>query len=138
MLKRAAEIVGLKHSPNRYAFDHKEYQASAEGVFFGKTLVFTGALQGMKRESAAAKVSAHGFTIAESVSKKVHYLVVGIQDMSLLAGYDKSTKHRKAEELMALGHTILIITENDFCSNVWRLDTPRICLTPQSQLSARC
>jgi DNA polymerase III subunit epsilon len=114
VLKKTAEIVGLELSPNRHDFDHKEYQASAEGVFFGKTLVFTGALQVMTRDAAAAKASAHGFTIAGGVSKKVHYLVVGIQDMSLLAGHDKSSKHRKAEDLIEQGHSIQIITENDF------------------------
>lgn len=114
VLKMAGEIAGLELSPNRYEFDHKAYQASAEGVFFGKTLVFTGALQVMTRDAAAAKASAHGFTIAGGVSKKVHYLVVGTQDMSLLAGHDKSSKHRKAEDLIEQGHSIQIITENNF------------------------
>jgi DNA polymerase-3 subunit epsilon len=83
-------------------------------VFFGKTLVFTGALQVMTRDAAASKASAHGFNIAGAVSKKIHYLVVGIQDISVLAGHNKSSKHRKAEELIELGHSIQIITENDF------------------------
>ena len=86
----------------------------AGGVFFGKTLVFTGALQAMLRDAAAEKASAHGFTIAYGVSKKVHFLVVGIQDISVLAGHTKSSKHRKAEDLIAQGHNIRILTEDEF------------------------
>ena len=114
VLQKASQVVGLEVSSNRFNFDHKDYQAATEGVFFGKTLVFTGALEVMTRDAAAAKASAHGFKIVGGVSKKVHYLVVGVQDSTLLAGHDKSSKHRKAEELIEQGHNIEILTESAF------------------------
>lgn len=45
---------------------------------------------------------------------KVHYLIVGVQDSTLLAGHDKSSKHRKSEELIAQGHNSEILTETEF------------------------
>jgi DNA polymerase-3 subunit epsilon len=114
VLMQASAKVGFEVQSGRYDFNPKEYQPVADGIFFGKTLVFTGALQVMSRDAAAARASAYGFTIAGGVSKKVHYLVVGIQDISTLAGYEKSSKHRKAEELIALGHHIRILTEGEF------------------------
>jgi DNA polymerase-3 subunit epsilon len=49
-----------------------------------------------------------------SVSKKTTLLVVGDQDARRLAGQEKSSKHRKAEELVKRGEPIRIITETDF------------------------
>jgi DNA polymerase-3 subunit epsilon len=41
-------------------------------------------------------------------------LVVGEQDEWRLAGYDKSSKHRKAEELASKGLPIMIMGEQSF------------------------
>jgi DNA polymerase-3 subunit epsilon len=40
--------------------------------------------------------------------------VVGDQDVTRLAGHSKSSKHRKAEELIAKGVPIRILRESDF------------------------
>lgn len=114
VLTQASAKIGLEVQSARSDFNPNEYQPVTGGAFFGKTLVFTGALRVMLRDAAAAKASAHGFTIAGGVSKKVHFLVVGIQDSSVLAGHAKSSKHRKAEDLIAQGHDIRILTEDEF------------------------
>ena len=100
--------------PFHHGFKVSDYLPKEEGVFYGKTIVFTGALVTMTRDGAATHASQFGFKIGSSVTKKTDYLVVGIQDLSTLAGHDKSTKQRKAEELMADGVSIEILTENDF------------------------
>jgi len=41
-------------------------------------------------------------------------LVIGDQDLSKLAGFEKSSKHRKAELLVSGGNPIRIILETDF------------------------
>jgi DNA polymerase-3 subunit epsilon len=41
-------------------------------------------------------------------------LVVGDQDMRRLAGHEKSSKHRKAEQLALKGQSIRILRESDF------------------------
>ncbi|QWD71580.1 3'-5' exonuclease [Polynucleobacter sp. UB-Raua-W9] len=100
--------------PFHHGFKVSDYLPKEEGVFYGKTIVFTGALETMTRDGAATHASQFGFKIGSSVTKKTDYLVVGIQDLSTLAGHDKSTKQRKAEELIADGVSIEILTENDF------------------------
>lgn len=84
-----------------------------DGPFFGQTIVFTGEME-VDRRDAAAIASKIGFNVADSMSKKVTTLVVGIQDRDKLAGYDKSSKQRKAEALREDGHEITIISEGDF------------------------
>jgi DNA polymerase III subunit epsilon len=106
------EVIMPQH--HEHHFKVSDYEAAEGGVFFGKTLVFTGALVSMTRDNAATTASKYGFAIGASVTKKTDYLVVGIQDLHHLAGHEKSSKHRKAEELMSEGLEIKIITEDDF------------------------
>jgi DNA polymerase-3 subunit epsilon len=48
-------------------------------------------------------------------------LVVGDQDVRKLAGHEKSSKHVKAEQLIAKGQSIRILGESDFLRIVSRL-----------------
>jgi DNA polymerase III subunit epsilon len=84
-----------------------------EGDLFGEIIVFTGALE-MPRREAADLAASIGCEVAPNVTKKTTILVVGDQDVSRLAGQEKSTKHRKAEQLAVEGHPIRIIRETDF------------------------
>jgi DNA polymerase-3 subunit epsilon len=84
-----------------------------EGPLFGEVMVFTGALE-MLRSEAADLASDVGCEVANSVTKKTTMLVVGDQDVRKLAGHEKSSKHRKAEQLIASGHAIRILRETDF------------------------
>ncbi|MGJ8589414.1 MAG: hypothetical protein ACSHXW_14785 [Yoonia sp.] len=68
----------------------------------------------MSRVEAATFAAGAGTTVKTGVSKKVTLLVVGDQDMTLLAGHDKSSKHRRAEELLEQGHEIKIVGESEF------------------------
>lgn len=88
-------------------------EGNPDGDLYGEVLVFTGALEITRRDAAemAAKV---GCTVASGVTKKTTLLVVGDQDVTRLAGHSKSTKHRKAEQLMASGSEIRILRESDF------------------------
>lgn len=84
-----------------------------EGDLYGDVLVFTGALE-LPRHEAANLASSVGCQVAQGVTKKTTLLVVGDQDITKLAGHAKSSKHRKAEQLVAEGHRIRIICESDF------------------------
>ena len=68
----------------------------------------------MPRHEAADAAAAAGCEVATSVSKHTTLLVVGNQDVRKLAGQERSTKHRKAEELINEGQKIRIISESDF------------------------
>lgn len=88
-------------------------EGNPEGPLYGETLVFTGTLE-IPRRQAADLAASIGCSVASSVSKKISMLVVGDQDISKLAGHEKSSKHRKAEQLIATGAAIRIMKETDF------------------------
>ena len=68
----------------------------------------------MARHEAAQKANDAGSNFVGNVSRKVSILVVGTQSKHKLKGMTKSSKHRKAEELIASGHEVQIISESDF------------------------
>lgn len=76
-------------------------------------LVFTGALH-VPREQAADIAANLGCHVVANVSKATTLLVVGDQDIARLVGHGKSSKHRKAEELIGKGVPIRILRESDF------------------------
>lgn len=84
-----------------------------DGPLVGESVVFTGALQ-MARTQAADRAHELGAVVEPGVTKKTTLLVVGDQDLSKLAGQSKSTKHRKAEQLIGQGQAIRILAESDF------------------------
>lgn len=83
------------------------------GALVGEVIVFTGALD-MPRREAADRAAIAGGDVHPGVTKKTTLLVVGDQDISKLNGRDKSSKHVKAEALIAAGQSIRIIGESDF------------------------
>jgi DNA polymerase-3 subunit epsilon len=90
-----------------------ERDGNPEGDLFGEVVVFTGALE-MPRSEAANTAAAIGCKVDQGVTKKTTILVVGDQDISKLAGKNKSSKHIKAEQLISDGYPIRIIQESDF------------------------
>lgn len=84
-----------------------------EGPLYGEVLVFTGALEIPRSEAAnmAARVGCH---VEPGVTKKTTIVVVGDQDVKKMAGHLKSSKHRKAEELISKDQAIRILRETDF------------------------
>jgi DNA polymerase-3 subunit epsilon len=80
---------------------------------FGEIVVFTGALS-MPRSEAADRAAAAGCRVDAGVTKETTLLVVGDQDLRRLHGYSKSSKHRKAEQLIAKGQSLRILGESDF------------------------
>lgn len=88
-------------------------QPDQYGPFWGSVVVFTGALT-LPRSEAQSAAAALGFVVGTGVTKKTTTLVVGDQDASKLGGEDKSSKHRKAEDLILKGVKIDVLTERDF------------------------
>ena len=58
--------------------------------------------------------AAAGCNVIDNVTNKVTMIVVGTQDKRKMNGYEKSTKHRKAEALIKKGADIQILSESDF------------------------
>ncbi len=88
-------------------------EGNPEGPLYGEVMVFTGALE-IPRSEAADMAAKIGCQVGTGVTKKTTMLVVGDQDVSKLAGHDKSAKHRKAEALISKGVSIRILRETDF------------------------
>lgn len=88
-----------------------------EGSLYGEVAAFTGALI-IPRHEAADLAARAGCETTDGVTKHTTLLVVGDQDIRMLNGQEKSSKHRKAEELIAKGKSIRILTETDFLSMV--------------------
>lgn len=98
---------------NRHSQEVANPDANPDGPFFGETVVFTGSLK-MSRHVAKKRAADLGCQPASTVTRKTTMLVVGTQDLTLLAGHNKSSKHRRAEELIKKGHGIRILSEDDF------------------------
>ncbi len=108
------DLVGWLNRVQQPIFGSAIAQAgNPKGLLHGEVLVFTGALERTRAEAAglAAEV---GCTVADRVTEDTTILVVGNQDARKLAGHEKSSKHRKAEDLIRKGSTIRILTEEDF------------------------
>ena len=106
---RVNKPIDLEHSSSIPV--HRD--GNPEGDFFGETLVFTGSLE-MVRSDAADLASGVGCKVDPNVTKKTTILVVGDQDIGRLGGHEKSSKHRKAEQLLVMGQQIRIVRESDF------------------------
>lgn len=107
-----------KNSSKNYPESIQPRQGQVCGRFFGQCICFTGSFN-IGRNEMAHLASLHGFEVKAGVSKKVHYLVVGINDPKLLShGETKSAKQRKAEELIEKGYGIQIATEDEFMKMV--------------------
>jgi DNA polymerase III subunit epsilon len=92
-------------------------EGNPEGPLYGEVAVFTGSLS-MPRHEAADIAALAGCDVADSVTKTTTLLIVGDQDVKKLAGHEKSSKHRKAEQLIAKGQALRILRETDFLSLV--------------------
>lgn len=84
-----------------------------DGTLYGEVIAFTGALK-TPRSMAAKRAAKAGCKVTSGVTKATTLLVVGDQDITKLAGHGKSSKHRKAEDLIQKGQQIRIICEKDF------------------------
>lgn len=100
MLKRL-EAQGLSLSGNRLQ--------AVEGALTGKTFLFTGSLQRLKRSEAEAMVEANGGRLLSGVSSKLDFLVVG---------EDAGSKLEKARKIAS----VHIIDEGEFLRMVGRED----------------
>ena len=95
---RELEALGLN-------LRQKEERPKGDGSFTGKTFLFTGTLETMKRSEAEALAESVGGSILSGVSSKLNYLVVGA---------DAGSKLEKARKIP----TVDILTEEQFLKMV--------------------
>ena len=85
----------------------------SDSTLNGKVIVFTGALS-ITREEAMKLAASCGAIPNASVTAKTNYLVVGNDDYNKFKLGNKSNKMIKAEQLIAKGQDLEMITEDDF------------------------
>ena len=113
MLKRVEQPIDLSRARAQRKKASFKRDGNPDGPLAGEVIVFTGTLEVPRRE-AADIASFAGCQVADSVTKNTTLLVVGDIDTRKLAGYKKTSKHRKAEKMAAAGSPIRIIYESDF------------------------
>ena len=82
---------------------------------FDKYCVFTGKLERFTRKDAAQLVVNLGGHCENNVTKKTNFLIVGDFDYSSGVKGGKSTKMKKAEQLILKGQDLQVLTEKAFC-----------------------
>jgi DNA polymerase-3 subunit epsilon len=94
------------------------------GTFSGHCIVMSGDFS-MPKADLADRIAAAGGAVSTSVSKRTTLLVLGRQDPTTFAGKDKSSKHLKAESLLAEGHQLRIIAEAELVEMLVAAAPPR-------------
>ena len=102
-----------------YSIDLHSIKPTTEEIdesnfFYQKVCCFTGKLERMTRKEAMQLVVNCGAIIANSVTKKTNYLILGNNDYCPLIKGGKSNKQKKAEQLKLSGQDIEILSENVF------------------------
>jgi len=92
---------------------HAKETATLKANSSAEVIVFTGSLS-VPRQDAADLAAEAGCRVEDGVTKHTTMLVVGDQDLRILADHEKSTKHIKAERLIEKGQSIRILRESDF------------------------
>lgn len=111
----------VNHNPDvlRENLDLRKLSANVSEIdpdnpFYGKECVFTGKLEKMLRADAAQLVVNLGATAGNNVTAKTNFLILGNNDYCSKIKDGKSTKHKKAENLILQGVDLQIMPENVF------------------------
>jgi DNA polymerase III subunit epsilon len=119
VLLRAVSETGIEvkdwlhRAQQPIALERVARDGSPDGPLAGETIVFTGTLDLTRREAADLAARA-GCSVSESVTKRTTLLVIGDYALRQLGADYKSSKHHKAEQLLAQGQSIRILQESDF------------------------
>lgn len=81
---------------------------------YGKSCVFTGTLAKMPRKQAFQTVVDFGGQVENSITKKTNYLIIGSLEYAQNIKGGKSSKLKKAEQMIVDGKDIQILSENVF------------------------
>jgi len=93
-----------------------DYDMVDEIVFLDSNFVLSGFITGYTENQIETLIEQHGGKLASGISRKINYLIVGLQDISMVKDKDnaKSGKLIKAESLRAEGVPIKIISADAF------------------------
>ena len=113
------ELTQGKHRSSQlikkdYLTDEERTVTVFSDILFDTSFVFTGTLNSMKRKEAWDLIEGNGGHWSKGITMKTDYLVLGLQDFKRFADGKRSSKHKKALDMIQNGHRIEIISEEDF------------------------
>jgi len=112
---RAELIANLREHVTVEAYTAPAGPTVSDSPISGKSFVFTGKLASMDRKAAQKMVKDRGGETPSGVSRTLDFLVIGDDGSPLLGGGGAlSSKHKKADKLVAEGAGIRIISETEF------------------------
>jgi DNA polymerase III subunit epsilon len=106
---QSQNVSKIKGDPGKHNID---------SVFYGKTVVFTGALSSMVRSQAQQKIADVGGILGNGVTRETDFLIVGQQDYRVVGEEGMSSKQKKAIALIENGSKLEILSEEDFIKNL--------------------
>ncbi len=99
----------LRKDPSLHQPDH---------IFYQKRIVLAGALNSMTKRVAQQIILDIGGRTTDSLSKKTNYLVIPQSKFKGFGGIGITKNERKAQELIAEGAQLEVISEWDFLENI--------------------
>ena len=93
-------------------------EINTDNPFYNKVIAFTGTLESMQRKDAAQLVANLGGILGDNVTKNTNFLVLGNFDYCSTIKDGKSSKHKKAEQLILKGQDLQIIPESVFLTMI--------------------
>lgn len=112
------ELEGRTYAPSASI----KRSGAGVGALAGESITFTGDLT-VPRGEMADLIAAAGGAVSPAPNRRTTMLVLGVQDPSTFAGKSKSSKHLKAEELIAAGQPITILTEAELRQRLAQCET---------------
>ncbi|MHB8130479.1 MAG: exonuclease domain-containing protein [Mobilitalea sp.] len=117
--ENSINISKFSRTSHGRGYDLKEFRPETEEYdishpIYEMSVCFTGTLEKFPRKEALQIVTNIGGIPADSVSKNTNILVLGNNDYCSSIKDGKSSKQKKAEELILKGHDIIIISEKAF------------------------
>lgn len=109
---------GVRRNSADYAADYKSRinkEGNPNGEFYGEVIVFSGTFF-QPKENLSIIASDKGCKVESGFTSRTTMLVVGTQNPKALKGEEKSSKHKAAENRIANGEDVRILSENDFMS----------------------
>ncbi len=116
---KAIDIANLYKTSHGKSYDIKEFKPEVDEFddshpVYGRSVCFTGVLEKFQRKEALQIVANPGGIPTDSVTISTNFLVLGNNDYCSSIKDGKSSKQKKAEELILKGHDLTIISEKAF------------------------
>lgn len=113
----ASELFEVATAKTKYSakdIHAQEGSPDPDNPLYGRVCVFTGTLQSFTRQEAMQKVVNVGGMCEDRVTQRTNLLIMGNNDYCSSIKDGKSNKHKRAEQLIAQGSDLHIITESVF------------------------